>query len=615
LGYGHENLVLGCFAFLAALSLVLRIRIGRIGLTHACVAAAALIECLPSQGHQTILYSVVFGGPVCLALLLQKGGSASGRKAAWTVALLLLAAALGISMPKFAGMLAHALGHDTGRRLGGEAVVYSFTTSTLRDWLGSIPWGQWLIPNDRPLFLHHEVNYPLGPLLLILCLVPWKKMGAAAFVLPISAFLAIAFSMDLRPVSSILLKVVPPLNDFRVPARAILPFACLVPILSCAALIRRTQGRERPGWALLGASLILGILFLHAGPAVREVASWGASALVASQVFLPEFWSKIRARKALCGGAVVFLGVMNLSFFSDRLLPYAPERTLTYAPDKLGELVRSKDPSLGSPLTRILLKNNVEGLSINTPLAAGLSSLDGYGYPSKRFLDLLSSLSNQKFPTTSDSFQFDETNSTFPILRTLYDIKFAASLDGDQVSLRPLGPTAGPAWFAPKLEPVPDFAELGRRLMGDRGSAVEAIRCDALVVASDPSTPALVSGGAFEDSRCARSEVVDTRYDTDGQTLHITARNPAAACPLVVSTNFVDIFQATDESPGANAGRLTTFPAYGALTGIWVPAGVSAIRLRPAPVLPLWASLAQAAGCLAFAAAVLLIQLDRELFH
>ena len=77
-------------------------------------------------------------------------------------------------------MIEYATGSDAARSLSEVSVVYSYTTATWRDWQSSLLWGLELVQSGRPPDLRHETNYPLGPLLLFLFLVPWGRCRGLA---------------------------------------------------------------------------------------------------------------------------------------------------------------------------------------------------------------------------------------------------------------------------------------------------------------------------------------------------------------------------------------------------------------------------------------------------
>jgi hypothetical protein len=92
--------------------------------------------------------------------------------------------------------------------------------------------------------------------------------------------------------------------------------------------------------------------------------------------------------------------------------------------------------------------------------------------------------------------------------------------------------------------------------------------------------------------RCAEARVLGLEPrgpTTDRRGLPLTLRVASDAdCPLVLATNYAEALEAwgrassTQESPQ----RLRTFPAYGALLGVLVPAGVREVEVRPRPWPP-----------------------------
>ena len=70
-----------------------------------------------------------------------------------------------------------------------------------------------------------------------------------------------------------------------------------------------------------------------------------------------------------------------------------------------------------------------------------------------------------------------------------------------------------------------------------------------------------------------------------------------ASCPLVLAMNYGAILEAWAGSGGARA-RLPTFPAYGALFGVIVPAGTTEVTIAPAAWPPPWTLWTAAAGLL-----------------
>jgi len=294
LGHGHHTLVVGGLPFLAAAALLVAAGAGTVTVTLVIVATAALVNGILFTGHQMVLYGAVFGGPILLGLWKSSGGRPR--------ALLALAclAALLVALPGFWGVLAHAAGTDSLRALGRMRLTYAWLTSEPLDWIASIPWTRGAVPFRRPVLFHHEVNYAAGPLLALLALVPWRRARALALGLGASVTLVLLFSMDVRPFSDALLALVPPLNTFRVPPRAILPALGALPVLALAAVLARRDRAAQGGAAVL--ALAAGGVFFMLPSLAREAVGWAVVLGLVLQVFqqIPRAAASLRPRR---GGA------------------------------------------------------------------------------------------------------------------------------------------------------------------------------------------------------------------------------------------------------------------------------------------------------------------------
>ena len=356
LGFGHLNLVVGLLPFAAALALVAAAGARSVTLTLGALSAAAFVLGPLHAGQQLVVYGAIFGAPILLGLWLSLGGT--WRSLASPV--LVTVGAFLVALPAFWGVLAHARSSDAARSLGTATVTYDFVTSTLGDWLTSLPWTRALPSPDRAASLHHEVNYPLGPLVVLLVLVPWRRARALAIGLAVAVVAVLVFSMDLAPGSRALLALIPPLRSFRVPGRAAVLLIWALSILSVAALAARAGGsppppaapratrrqksrgeRRRPvgtPWRdhLVWLGVPLAIVLFLAPPTLRDVAALG---LIAASVAV--VW---RGGVVPVAMILVVLGACSVGAFRERLLPFPePARHLAEA-DGLGAAVRRIKP-------------------------------------------------------------------------------------------------------------------------------------------------------------------------------------------------------------------------------------------------------------------------------
>ena len=136
LAFGHLNLVVGLLPFAAALALVAAAAARTLTLSLGGVSAAAFVLGLLHAGQQIVVYGAVFGAPIMLGLWLSRGGP---WRRLHSPVLITIGAFL-VALPAFWGVLAHARGSDAARPLGTAIVTYDFVTSTVGDWLTSLPW-------------------------------------------------------------------------------------------------------------------------------------------------------------------------------------------------------------------------------------------------------------------------------------------------------------------------------------------------------------------------------------------------------------------------------------------------------------------------------------------
>lgn len=579
LGYGHLAMTTGLLPFAAALALLAAAGARRTSVTLCAAAALATADGLLFTGHQLVLYGIVFGAPILCGVWL------AGRAPARTLALpaAALFAGLLLALPALSGVVRHALGGDGPRPPVGLHITYAYLTARPLDWLTSLPWTRLFVPAWRPLLHHHESNVPLGPLLALLVLVPWRRALPLAVGLGLSAAMVLAFSMDLRPFSSALVAVVPLLGSFRVPTRAALPLVIALAPVACAAAVAALPAPPRRAW-ILGAAGFLTLALIP--PLPREILGWTLAAALAARRWRP-------APAPVAAAALLALAGGALGAFGERLLPpFRDTEALLAEARALGRDVMAREPELGSPLVRVAFLDEIPELGANTAFAAGLSSIDGYFFPSRRFIELVTALRHQPYDASAFVLRFRPDEAAARVLFALYDVRFTA---GDaartartvsvpsgvpgpgprepwRLELQPLGPTAGTAWFAARVETVPDFSTLAARLH-EAGPDLAARLHETAWLVADPAT-----AGVIAPPPCGSARVLAVAADRAGR-IALDVDSPAP-CPLVVATNFAESLRARARV-GESWQPARVFPAYGALLGLEVPAGASRIEVAP----------------------------------
>ena len=584
IGAGHQTLITGMLPFLSAVSLVAAAGAGTVSTTLGVVAAAAMAAGVLFTGHQMVVYGAVFGGPVLLGAWWALGR----RPAALVTPVAVGAGAALLVLPDLWGVLAHAFGSDSLRALHGMRLTYSYLTARPLDWLRSLLWARDVLWPGEPQILHHEINNPMGPMLLLLVLVPWRRTRGLAAGLGASVIAALLFSMNTHPFSDALLMIVPPLGSFRVPTRALLPALFMLPILALAAiLVEPDPPAPRRAAGLLAAAMV----FLSP-PLLRELAGWAVAAAVA---FRPPRLGRLARIPRTAAFLVISAG--GLAAFRERALSFSdgfPDGAALLARAReLGDEARRAQPALKSSLVRVSPSFEWPELLSNTAAAGGLSSLDGYYFPQRRLVELMCAARGQGYQPNSLLLRFPPERPSSQALFQLYDVAWRLDEAG-RVSL--LGQTAGEAWFASRWIHADSFASLGHELVTLRDGLARQARRAVWLVASDPLVRRARLPDAV-DARCheGRVESVDAPRGATAVAARVFV---PADCPLTFAMNYAETLRGTASTSDGRSQAAAVFPAYGALAGVWVPRGTAEVRVdaevpRP-PRSALWRALGAA---------------------
>jgi hypothetical protein len=373
---------------------------------------------------------------------------------------------------------------------------------------------------------------------------------------------------------------------------ALLRGATLLPATRRAGGSRasRRRGRPRgqrpatapPSWRPPAIALVLplAIAFWLAPSVAREVGVWAAAA--GGIVLL-----RWRREPALVATMLLLgLGVGSVAAFRERLLPFPDARALLAEAGRLGETVRDAQPELGSSLTRVRLELTMPAFATNTAFAAGLSSLDGYAVPTRRFGTLLFALRGDRYESTGVFFDLRPDDRAFPVLRQLYNVAWHVTVPSrDQLAVQPLERTAGPAWFSASVTRVADLPALTREL---RGAGEHLHRRAREVLWLDGADP--LAAGATRpvtvDPRCRDARVVAVEAPRRGGAV-VARTETAADCPITFAMNFTEDLHATATLTDGRRLGAVVFPGYGALASVTVPAGTTEIRVvAEPPALP-----------------------------
>ena len=595
LAVGHENLLIGLLPVVSTVALLCSARARSLTITSLLFAAFAVFNGITGLGAQTVLYSVVFASPFVLVLVLDLPKASRWSRAHW-IAVAALTAGVLVALPRLSVMIGHAFSDDASRALT-EPVTYSFGEGRWIDWLTSIPWTSYFARTWGGAASLHEHNYPVGPwIVLLLGLWPRSAPRTPLLALAAGCVLAIAFANDLWPISSGLLAIVPPLEAFRVPARAALPLLVFVPVFAMAATWARPVGPHEGGrmrWLGVVVGLCVVVLGSHVPPLARETVAWlGAIGLAVTIRVAPS-----RSIRWVLPVLAAF-GVVSFAARFPRELAVDP---IEQGPHKLHDSVRAHAPLLRSALDRIEIAQPRPPYQMSMAWAANLPALDGVWYPPRRFLDLLGALNGRPLPPTTCVFQLTEDPS-FPILQQLYNVKYIVAFQRGRGGLTPLPPTPGAAWFPTRVALIDDPRAMASQLHANAAAVPDLVRTTAWLLPRDRAAFEIVEA-------CTRARLTSVETDWRGQSATFEVESPAE-CPLIVATNYISNFRATAIVEGTPRSA-EVFPIDVALTAIMVPRGSSRVVLEPHADPPWWSRVASIVGLLlALGAAVMVTRSD-----
>ena len=566
---GHQAIIQGLFVFLCMTTLVLNEMQQKRSLMTVLLSVLVLSNVFQYNGFQTMYYSILFGGPITLALILSQPGYSFFKRCGLTVfPIAVFACAIVFSIPKLYGLLDNGLGDDTSRVIG-QSLIYSYTTASAADWLTSIPWSPELIPASRPESLQYEVNYPFGALALLLLLPRINKRLLVVYAgVMISLLTALIISMNFSPLSTLMADNIPLLQSFRVPARAILPVLIFISLLGTSVLI--VLGRMPDQWkqGTWKAPLACGLLLVF-GLTLPTLLADLILFLLVLALFIARKWGQ-QHREVYWLTLALFTG-SGINAFEARINPPIadpfPEEVLA----EFRETILQQAPTLAQPLNRVHTDLLFDQLGRNTLFALGFSSVTGYWFAPSRYGRLFFALNDREYLPSASVYHNHSQSPGFSLMNQLYNVTHIINMVGDDLVVTPLQNTLGKAWFSKTYEWSEGFHDLARNL---KSKNTEVLRKSAVLLSSDSATAPL-AGQTLNCSAAKVDEVIDRDIPVP-LTIKVTS---AGTCLLTIAMNYTDLLQATNQ-----AGKpLVMLPTYGALSGVIVPEGTSTITVDAVP--------------------------------
>jgi hypothetical protein len=338
----------------------------------------------------------------------------------------------------------------------------------------------------------------------------------------------------------------------------------------------------RPDAAAKGRTATLGLaiggafLFLFLPSLAREAVGWALAFGIVS--------SLSRGRRdlpAIAWSALILtMAAGSVAAFRERLLPFLPGAAALAQAESIGAAARRAQPALASPLVRASV--GPEGVfGANTAFAARLSALDGYFFPSRRFVELVCALRGQAYQPNQLIVRMPEDHPTSRPMFQLYDVAWRVRASGSAVEVTPLTRPAGPAWFSGGFTRAASFASLGHDLRALGDELGRHAHQSLWLVASDPRVAAARLPASVDPAcRGARVLEVRARRGEPGASARVQA---PADCPLTFAVSYAETLKARVTAGDGRDREVAVFPAYGALAAVWVPRGATDVRIEAVP--------------------------------
>lgn len=309
------------------------------------------------------------------------------------------------NLPFMADMYLYYLSGDTVR--SENINIYGYAMYDLSSFLSSLFLYNNILNISDNEFLWHELNYPisLGYASLLLIKSTRKAAVVCAF-----AICTVSFVFNV-PFLSELFKALPILGQMRVPQRILLPVGFMMNIGSCIWLLNKFRYNS-PSLKLLGLNISLGLFVLFLSQNNLTI----VNVITLMVLFLIFFDVKIKSW--ISDQLIVFISFAYIgSFFA--LMP----NLMKFDKVSSSLKVMSAGVSRYNPYIRSYVDAELPEFHINSPMALGISSLNGYFYPTGRFSKFIQGLYQVPYDPLRLDWRFLSSSRYSKILSSLFNVK------------------------------------------------------------------------------------------------------------------------------------------------------------------------------------------------
>ncbi len=574
--HGHVNIEL--ISIPIVITVLLGFQYYKFSVVDLFLSLVCIFIMLPPIGQMGI-YVPVFAFLIYLGLSIEifKRGDKRSLFKSLIFLLFVYIGSLLTSLPEVLERYNFVNSSDSVRNLSGSNLVYSYTTHTIKDLIASFSFMLEPIMTRSNSFLLHETNYPVGLLFFFIFFLPLRKFKFLFISFFLVTVIIFGFSMNLYPIQDFLLRTIPILRNFRVPARSIMIFLMFTMMFYLSYLsnfsfsenVRSELKKLRSIYKILIFSIFLYLIF--ASPLTREILFC---------IFLLIFVWSIFSPASLSFNfnflAIPLILMVMISAFSERYISDSISIDEFDHSRKIGDEIKLKYPFLDSPLSRVSAFGSVGNFGSNFPILLGLSSIDGYRLMHKKFLYTLDALRGRPEVNTQLTMVYRFNEKNYSIVENMFNITALLKVeDGTKkINLLKKERENNPAWFVSSVlggNDIQDMIKEGKVNFFSKAYLLNDVK-NSLI-------------GDYSSCRHARINKITSGFNN--QEVKISITSISEKCPLVVSTNFTEKLAPYDLKTGK---KLDKFIAWGTLLGVIVNPGVTEIILKPNTTYPTYAA-------------------------
>jgi hypothetical protein len=306
----------------------------------------------------------------------------------------------------------------------------------------------------------------------------------------------------------------------------------------------------------------VGLIFLEDW--TREIIIWVSvlALLVLSLRKTPPIALKFLSIFMLTG-----LAIAEMIAFNERLLPYRNTADVIPPISNIRNGIEKSGIQFSNSLNRSVFDLDINLVGVNQGALVGISTLEGYASPLRRFNELFFYTHNHEPVAAAMYFRdFGIGSPTFEIFGKLYNIQNIFALQQNKIYPNPNA--FGPVWISKNYILVDNFFTLSQKFKESLTKETAYLfRGDF-----DKFKPEL------SNLNCSSSQIDATETQLAGQIIKIKLKTEGL-CLLTVSTNFSRPINITGLHKSGDQIKINAFPIYGALTGMVIPEKVMEIKL------------------------------------